>query len=72
MKNQNKKSNKIINFPRGISKIERQIEAILFAAEEPLDLQTIENRIKNNSNVQKALENIQNSRLKFSAAFFFA
>ena len=60
MKNQNKKSNKIINFPRGISKIERQIEAILFAAEEPLDLQTIENRIKNNSNVQKALKNIQN------------
>ena len=60
MKNQNKKTNKIINFPRGISKIERQIEAILFAAEEPLDLQTIENRIKNNSNVQKALENIQN------------
>ena len=59
MKNFNKKDNKIINFPRNISKIERQIEAILFAAEEPLDIQTIENRIKKSTNVKKSLENIQ-------------
>ena len=59
MKNQKKKDSKIINFPRGISKLEKQVEAILFAAEEPLDLETIESRIKSNLNVRKALENIR-------------
>ena len=58
-KNQKKKDSKIINFPRGISKLEKQVEAILFAAEEPLDLETIESRIKSNLNVRKALENIR-------------
>jgi len=59
MKNQKKKDNKIINFPRTLSQIEKQIEAILFAAEEPLDIETIESRIKSNSNIKKSLENIQ-------------
>ncbi len=59
MKNQKKKDNKIINFPRTLSQIEKQIEAILFAAEEPLDIETIESRIKNNTNIKKSLENIQ-------------
>ena len=59
MKNQKKKDNKIINFPRTLSQIEKQIEAILFAAEEPLDVETIESRIKSNSNIKKSLENIQ-------------
>ena len=59
MKNQKKKDSKIINFPRGISKLEKQVEAILFAAEEPLDLETIASRIKSNLNVRKALENIR-------------
>jgi len=59
MKNQKKKNDKIINFPRNVSKLEKQIEAILFAAEEPLDIETIESRVKNNLGIQKALENIQ-------------
>ena len=59
MKNQKKKDNKIINFPRNLSQIEKQIEAILFAAEEPLDIETIESRVKTNSNIKKSLENIQ-------------
>jgi len=59
MKNQKKKDNKIVNFPRTLSQIEKQIEAILFAAEEPLDIETIESRIKSNSNIKKSLENIQ-------------
>ena len=59
MKNQKKKDNKIINFPRTLSQIEKQIEAILFAAEEPLDIETIESRVKSNSNIKKSLENIQ-------------
>ena len=39
----NKKKNNIIDFPTSVSKLERQVEAILFAASEPLDIETIEN-----------------------------
>ena len=42
---QSSKSNNIINFPDSISKIERKVEAILFAASEPLDIETIEKKI---------------------------
>ena len=55
----NKKKNNIINFPSSPTKIERQVEAILFAASEPLDLETIENRLKTSSNLKKILVNIQ-------------
>ena len=37
----NKKKDNIINFPASASKLERQIEAILFAASEPLDLENV-------------------------------
>ena len=53
------KNTNVINFPKKISKVERQIEAILFAASEPLDIDTIENRIKNASNIKKILEKLQ-------------
>jgi len=52
-------SAKIVKFPRNVSKIERQVEAILFAAAEPLDLETIEKRVNNTNNIEKILENIQ-------------
>ena len=54
-----KKKNNIITFPNSVSKIERKIEAILFAASEPLDQDTIEKRLSTNSNVKKILEKIQ-------------
>ena len=54
-----KKKNNIINFPSVPSKLERQVEAILFAAAEPLDIETIEKRIKTNTNIKKILENIK-------------
>ena len=41
-----KKKTNIIKFSPPPSKLERQIEAILFAASEPLDIETIERRIK--------------------------
>ena len=40
-----KKKNNIISFPSLPSKLERQIEAILFSASEPLDIETIEKRV---------------------------
>ena len=55
----NKKKNNIIDFPRKKSKLEREIEAIIFAAEEPLDIQTIEKRVGSTSNIKKILENLQ-------------
>ena len=35
-----KNKNNIINFPNKKSKLEKEIEAIIFAAEEPLDIET--------------------------------
>ena len=54
-----KKDNNIIKFPKKQSKLERQIEAIIFAAEEPLDIETIEKRVGTSSNIKKILENLQ-------------
>ena len=55
----NKKKDNIIDFPSPPTKIERQVEAILFAASEPLDLETIEKRVQTNTNLKKILENLQ-------------
>ena len=55
----NKKKNNIISFPSTPTKLERQVEAILFAASEPLDIETIEKRIQTNTNIMKILENIK-------------
>ena len=55
----NKKKNNIISFPSTPTKLERQVEAILFAASEPLDIETIEKRIQTNTNIKKILENIK-------------
>ena len=55
----NKKKSNILKFPAPPSKLERQIEAILFAASEPLDIETIEKRVQSTSNIKKILLNIQ-------------
>ena len=55
----NKKKNNIIDFPTSPSKLERQVEAILFAASEPLDVETIEKRVQTTSNLKKMLDNLQ-------------
>jgi len=55
----NKKKNNILKFPSSVSKLERQAEAILFAASEPLDIETIEKRIQTNTNIKKILDNLQ-------------
>ena len=56
-----KKKDNIIDFPSTPSKIERQVEAILFAASEPLDVETIEKRIQTQTNLKKILKNIENN-----------
>ena len=63
MKNKNKDKNKsnIISFPSSVSKIERQVEAILFSASEPLDIETIEKRAQSSSDITKILEKIKDT-----------
>ena len=51
---------KILKFPNNSNQLERQIEAILFAAEEPLDVQSIKEKVKTNSNIDKILESLEN------------
>ena len=53
-----KKSN-VVSFPPNITESEREIEAILFAASEPLDIDTIESKISKKINTLKILEKLQ-------------
>jgi len=55
-----KKKDNIINFPKKLSSIEKEIEAIVFAAAEPLDINTIENKISKKTDVEKILLKLQN------------
>ena len=54
-----KTKNNIISFPSDITQEEREVEAILFAAEEPLELDTIESRVSKKKNILKALEKLK-------------
>ena len=53
------KKNNVVSFPPNITEDERQIEAILFAASEPLDIDTIESKISKKINALKTLEKLQ-------------
>ena len=56
----NKKNDlKILKFPTNVGKLERQVEAILFAADEPLDTKSIQEKLKTNSNINKILESLE-------------
>ena len=54
-----KKKNNIIDFPPKLSNVEKEIEAIIFAAAEPLDIETISNKISKNTDVEKILIKLQ-------------
>jgi len=54
-----KKIDNIVTFPKKLNKLERQVEAILFAASEPLDIETIEKRVQSTSNIKKLLDKLQ-------------
>ncbi len=55
----NTKKNNILKFPSNLNNGEREIEAILFAAAEPLDVETIESKVSKKINVLKTLEKLQ-------------
>ena len=51
--------NNIVNFPTELKSGEREVEAIIFAASEPLDIDTIEAKVSKKINVKKTLEKLQ-------------
>ena len=54
-----KKKDNIISFPSKLSQVEKEIEAIIFAAAEPLDLETIKEKISKKTDVDKTLIKLQ-------------
>jgi len=50
----------VIKFPTGASEAERQIEAILFSAEEPLDVDSIKSRLTVRADIPKILVLLEN------------
>ena len=53
------KKNNILNFPASLSEGEKEVEAIVFAAAEPLDIDTIESKITKKINVLNTLKKLQ-------------
>jgi len=57
----NPKKNNVVNFPSNLTESEREVEAILFAAAEPLDVDTIDSKISKKTDVLKILKKLQHS-----------
>jgi len=56
----NKKNNiKLLKFPNKLNSLERQVEAILFSADEPLDEESIQERLNSRISITKALESLK-------------
>ena len=53
------KKNNIVNFPSSLTDGEKEVEAILFAAAEPLDIDTIESKISKKINVLNILNKLK-------------
>ena len=54
-----KKKDNIIDFPKKSSSLEKEIEAIIFAAAEPLDIETIQSKISTKTDIEKVLLKLQ-------------
>ena len=53
------KNDNILNFPPSLREVEKEVEAIVFAAAEPLDIDTIESKITKKINVLNTLKKLQ-------------
>ena len=53
------KKDNVLNFPSKMTEIEREVEAIVFAAAEPLSIETIATKISKNTDVLKILQKLQ-------------
>ena len=52
--------NNVVKFPSKLTDLEKEIEAVIFAAAEPLDIDTIESKVSKKGSVIKSLEKLQN------------
>ena len=59
IKKKKKSKENVVVFPSRLNTGDREVEAIVFAAAEPLDVDTIESKISKKINVQKTLEKLQ-------------
>ena len=55
IKKQKISKDNVVKFPAKLTEVEKEIEAIIFAASEPLDLDTIESKVSKKVNVSKSL-----------------
>ena len=53
------KDDNVVNFPSKLSPTEKEIEALIFAAAEPLEIDTIESKISKKINIEKSLKKLQ-------------
>ena len=53
------KKNNVLNFPSSLTPGEKEVEAIIFAAAEPLDVDTIETKVSKKINVLNVLQKLQ-------------
>ena len=54
------KKNNVVSFPSKLTDAEKEIEAIVFAAAEPLSIDTIESKLSKKADVEKSLLKLQN------------
>ena len=59
IKKKNVSKDNIVKFPSKLTDLEKEIEAVIFAAAEPLDVDTIESKISKKTNVVKSLQRLQ-------------
>ena len=59
IKTKKKLKDNIVIFPSKLTVAEREIEAIIFAAAEPLDIETLESKISKKIDVEKTLKKLQ-------------
>jgi segregation and condensation protein B len=59
IKTKKKLKDNIVTFPSKLTVAEREIEAIIFAAAEPLDIETLESKISKKIDVEKTLKKLQ-------------
>ena len=63
IKKQKINKDNVVKFPSKLTEIEKEIEGVIFAAAEPLDIDTIESKLSKKLNIKKSLEKLQQEYL---------
>ena len=54
-----KDDSKVVKFPNSASQLEKKVEAILFASEEPLDIESLKEKLNTRANILHILESLE-------------